>query len=104
LSENVKKTKAIPLCIILQMPIVLAHDKEKERILFLSSERKLVQVFISSLLFGKDVHVMNQLDPIEELYNMYLEKEDTPRIVEVGDNDLDFVLDIEGPANPYMDL
>jgi len=41
---------------MLQMPIVLAHDKEKERILFLSSERKLVQVFISSLLFGKDVH------------------------------------------------
>jgi len=47
---------------------------------------------------------MNRLDPIEELYDMYLEKEDTPRIVEVGDNDLDFVLDIERLANPYMDL
>ena len=47
---------------------------------------------------------MNWLDPIEELYDMYLEEEDTLRIVEVGDNDLDFVLDIEGPANPYMDL
>ena len=35
---------------------------------------------------------------------MYSEEEDTPRIVEVGDNDLDFVSDIEGLANPYMDL
>ena len=47
---------------------------------------------------------MNRLDPIEELYNMYSEEEDTPRIVELGDNRLDFVLDIEGLANPYMDL
>jgi len=47
---------------------------------------------------------MNRLDPIEELYNMYLEKEDTPRIVEVRDDDLDFVSDIEGPADPYIDL
>jgi len=35
---------------------------------------------------------------------MYSEKENTPRIEEVRDDDLDFVLDIEGPANPYMDL
>ena len=48
--------------------------------------------------------VMNQLDPIEELYNMYSEEEDTPRIVELEDNDLDFVSDIEGPADPYIDL
>jgi len=47
---------------------------------------------------------MNQLDPIEELYDMYSEEEDTPRIVELGDDDLDLVLDIERPANPYMDL
>jgi len=47
---------------------------------------------------------MNQLDPIKELYNMYSDEEDTLRIVEVGDDDLDFVLDIEGLANPYMDL
>jgi len=47
---------------------------------------------------------MNQLDPIKELYNMYSEEEDTPRIVEVEDDDLDFVLNIEGPADPYMDL
>ena len=47
---------------------------------------------------------MNQLDPIEELYNMYLEEEDILRIVEVEDDGLDFVSDIEGPANPYMNL
>jgi len=35
---------------------------------------------------------------------MYLEEEDTPRIVEVEDNELDFVSDIEGLADPYMDL
>jgi len=35
---------------------------------------------------------------------MYLEEEDTLRIVEVEDDDLDFVLDIEGPADLYMDL
>ena len=47
---------------------------------------------------------MNRLDPIEELYNMYLEEEDTPRIVEVVDNGLDFDSDVEGPTDPYMDL
>jgi len=47
---------------------------------------------------------MNRLDPIEELYDMYSEEEDTPRIVELGDNGSDFVLDIEGPADPYIDL
>ena len=47
---------------------------------------------------------MNRLDPIEELYDMYLEEEDTPRIVELEDDRLDFVSDVEGPANPYMDL
>jgi len=35
---------------------------------------------------------------------MYLEEEDTPRIVEVEDNELDFVSDIEGLTDPYMDL
>jgi len=48
--------------------------------------------------------VMNRLDPIKELYEMYSEEEDTPRIVEIEDNGLDFVLDKEGPADPYMDL
>ena len=45
---------------------------------------------------------MNWLDPIEELYNMYSEEEDTPRIVEVGNDDLDFDLDIEGITNGYL--
>ena len=48
--------------------------------------------------------VMNRLDPIEELYKMYSEEEDTPRIVEIEDDGLDFVSDVEGPADPYMDL
>jgi len=48
--------------------------------------------------------VMNRLNSIKELYDMYLEKEDTPRIVEIEDDGLDFVLDIEGPVDPYIDL
>jgi len=32
--------------------------------------------------------VMNRLDPIKELYDMYLEEEDTPRIVEIEDDGL----------------
>ena len=44
---------------------------------------------------------MNRLDPIEELYNMYLE-EDTLRIVELKDNNLDLDSDIEGLADPYI--
>jgi len=47
---------------------------------------------------------MNWLDPIKELYNMYSEEEDTPRIVELVDDGLDFDSDLEEPANPYMDL
>ena len=47
---------------------------------------------------------MNRLDPIKELYNMYLEKEDTPRIVEIEDNGLDLDSDVERLADPYMDL
>jgi len=38
------------------------------------------------------------------MYDMYSEEEDTPRIVEVGDNGLDFALDIEGQADPYINL
>jgi len=46
---------------------------------------------------------MNRLDPIEELYNMYSEKEDTPRIV--ADNGMDFDSDLkDGLANPYLEL
>jgi len=47
---------------------------------------------------------MNRLDPIEELYEMYLEEEDTPRIVEIEDNGLDFLSDVDGLADLYMDL
>jgi len=48
---------------------------------------------------------MNQLDPIEKLYNMYLEEEDTPRIVEVTDNGLIFDLDTENRLiDPYLEL
>jgi len=47
---------------------------------------------------------MNRLDPIEELYDMYSEEEDTPRIVELVYDELDFVSDAEGPVDPYMDL
>jgi len=43
---------------------------------------------------------MNWLDPIKELYDMYLEEEDTLRIVEGEDDDLDFISDVEGPADP----
>ena len=42
---------------------------------------------------------MNWLDPIEELYDMYSKEEDTPRIVELEDDELDFVSDIEGIMN-----
>ena len=47
--------------------------------------------------------VMNQLDPIEELYDMYSEEEDSPKIVEVKDMDLDFGLE-DRPADPYLEL
>jgi len=47
---------------------------------------------------------MNQLDPIKELYDMYPEEENTLRIIEVENDGLDFVSDIEGLANPYIDL
>jgi len=53
----------------------------------------------------QDKHIVtNRLDPIEELYNMYSEEEDTPRIVEVVNDRLDFDLDVEGLADPCMDL
>ena len=49
--------------------------------------------------------VINWLDPIEKLYDMYSEEEDTLRIVEVTDDGLDFDSDIEdGPADLYLKL
>jgi len=35
---------------------------------------------------------------------MYSEEEDALRIVEIEDDGLDFVSDIEGPVDPYMNL
>jgi len=35
---------------------------------------------------------------------MYSEEEDTPRIIEVEDDGLDFLSDVNGLADPYMDL
>jgi len=34
--------------------------------------------------------IIKQLDPIEELNDLYLEEEDSSRIVELGNTDLDF--------------
>ena len=48
--------------------------------------------------------VMKRLNPIKELYNLYLEEKDSPRIVEIKDDDIDLALDIEGPVDPYLDL
>ena len=48
---------------------------------------------------------MNVLDPIEELYDLYLEEENTPCIVEVLDNGLGFDSDMEDrPADPHLEL
>jgi len=47
---------------------------------------------------------MKRLNPIKELYNLYLEEKDSPRIVEIKDDDIDLALDIEGPVDPYLDL
>jgi len=70
-------------------------------IVFLLGTSTLNNILILSI---QRLHVTNQLDPIEELYDMYLEEEDTPRIVELVDDGLDFDSDVEGPAGPYMDL
>jgi len=35
---------------------------------------------------------------------MYLEEENTPRIIEIEDDGLDLTSDIEGLAGSYMDL
>ena len=49
--------------------------------------------------------VMNTLNPIEELYDLYSEKEKTPWIMEVVDDGLDFDLDNENrPADLYLKL
>jgi len=35
---------------------------------------------------------------------MYLEEENSPKIVEVMDDSIDLDLDIKGPINPYLEL
>jgi len=44
---------------------------------------------------------MNALDPIEELYNLYLDEEETPRIMEILDGESEME---DGPADLFMDL
>jgi len=53
--------------------------------------------------YGKDV--INQLDPIKEVYNIYF-KEDKPQITEVAmDLGLDFDSDLgDRPVDPYLEL
>jgi len=47
---------------------------------------------------------MKQLDPIKELYDLYLEEKDSSKIVEVlKDMDLDFRLE-DRPTDPYLEL
>ena len=48
--------------------------------------------------------VMNQLNSIEELYNIYVDKKNTPRIEEIESNEMNLVdMDLEdGPVNPYL--
>jgi len=49
---------------------------------------------------------MNWLDPIDKIYNMYLEEEETPQITEIMEiTDEGLRVDIEdGLANPYLKL
>ena len=59
---------------------------------------------VKGIISSNAIDIMNRLDPIEELYDMYSEEEDTLRTVEIEDDGLDWVSDTEGPADPYMDL
>jgi len=64
------------------------EDRKKEKLLGKTKN--------ANKSFAQATSVMNQLNPIEELYDMYLEEDDTLKIVEIEDDGLDFVLDIEG--------
>jgi len=46
--------------------------------------------------------VINWLDPIKEVYDLYLEEENTLRIVEVLNDDLDFDSGLK--ADLYLEL
>jgi len=48
---------------------------------------------------------MNAFDPIKELYNLYLEEEETPQIIEVVNDGLGWDLDMEARSvDLYADL
>jgi len=47
---------------------------------------------------------MNRLDPIEELYDMYSEEEDAPRIVEIEDDGLDSLSEVDCHESPLQVL
>jgi len=48
---------------------------------------------------------MKRLDPIEEVYNLYSDKETFLHIVEIADDALDLRLDLgDRPADPYLEL
>jgi len=44
---------------------------------------------------------MNALDPIKELYNLYSDEKETPRIIEIIDEESDMG---NGPVDLYIDL
>ena len=44
---------------------------------------------------------MNALDPIEKLYNLYSDKEETPRIMEITNEESDMG---DGLADLFMDV
>jgi len=48
---------------------------------------------------------MNCPDPIEDLYNMYLEEKEVSWIVEIVDKDLNLDSELgDGPVDPYLEL
>ena len=68
---------------------------KKQRFLYVLSYEFLVCIL--------SLPVINWLDLIKELYDMYLEEEETLRIVKVVDNGLDFDLDNEDSVMNRLD-
>ena len=51
------------------------------------------------------LNITNCPDPIEEVYDMYLGEDDTPRIVELIDNQMDLDSELgDRLADPYLEL
>ena len=64
-----------------------------------------VSQWLKVVVYDNGSSVMKQLDPIKKFYNLYSEEEDSPRIVEVMDDDLDLDSDLgNGSANLYLEL